>query len=144
MVSRPPTNDKRKSKFVSIEFSLAVPTLITQDLEATKAFYRDQLGFEINYDEDSGLFCSFRRGEAFVHFAVSELEPRSHREGWLDRAKPADVSFFVDDVQSLHSEFVGRGVSIHSEPTERPYGIIDMDVLDPHGYVLRFNEALKH
>tara|TARA_Y100001934_G_C11670109_1_gene458521 strand:+ start:94 stop:483 length:390 start_codon:yes stop_codon:yes gene_type:complete len=129
---------------MSIEFSLAVPTLVTKDLEATQVFYRDQLGFMVNYAEESGLFCSFRRGEAFAHFAVSDLEPRPNRGGWQEWVTPADVSFFVDNVRALYEEYVGRGVAIHSEPTERPYGIVDMDVLDVHDYVLRFNEALEH
>lgn len=125
-----------------IEFSLAVPTLITQDIDATKAFYTEQLGFEVNYEETTGLFFSVRRGEAFVHFAKSDLEVRSNREGWGDGPKPADISFFVDDVTALHEEYVERGVKISSPPTKQSYGIIDMGVVDVNGYVLRFNQAV--
>ena len=74
-----------------IEFSLAVPTLTTRDLEATATFFCDKLGFTINYGEASPSFCSFRRGGVFVHFARTELEPRSNREGW-NGVKPADMS----------------------------------------------------
>jgi catechol 2,3-dioxygenase-like lactoylglutathione lyase family enzyme len=103
---------------MAIEFSLAVPTLITHDLEKTAAFYMEKLGFEINYGKASGTFCSFRRDEAFVHYATSRLEPRPNRNGWLESVKPADASFFVNDVKALHEEFVSRDVDIHCPPRQ--------------------------
>ena len=125
---------------MAIEFRLAVPTLTTLDVPKTKAFYCDKLGFEVNYEESTGLFFSVRRGEAFVHFAGTELVPRPNREGW-DGTKPADISFFVDDVEALHAEYLERDVEIRSPPKKQSYGIIDMDVIDMNGYVLRFNQA---
>ena len=100
---------------MGIEFSLAVPTLTTQDLPVAKAFYCEKIGFEVNYMESTGLFFSVKRGTAFVHFAKTELAPRSNREGW-DGSNPADISFFVDDVEALHAEYFERGVDIHSPP----------------------------
>jgi hypothetical protein len=120
-----------------IEFSLAVPTLTTQNVPVTKAFYCERLGFVVN---GSRRVCSSVSGVAFVHFAKTELAPRSNREGW-DGAKPADISFFVDDVEALHGEYVARDVEIHSPPKKQSYGIIDMDVIDVNGYVLRFSQA---
>ena len=128
---------------MAIEFSLAVPTLVTQDLEATKTFYTKSLGFEVNYHDEASQFFSVQRGEAFVHFGYAEVGIRSNRLIWGDGAKPADISFFVDDVRALHQEYFEKDVEILSPPTERPYGIIEMDVVDTNGYVLRFNEAVK-
>lgn len=128
---------------MAIAFRSVVPTFTTQDLDSTTAFYCEKLGFEVNYSETSGLFRSFTRGETFVHFAQTDLAVRSNREGWCDRVKPADVSFFVDDVKSLYEAFTAKGVRIAVPPTERPYGIIDFDVVDVNGYVLRFNETVR-
>jgi len=128
---------------MAIEFSSVVPTFVTQDLASTTAFYCAKLGFEVNYSETSGLFSSFNRGETFVHFAQTDIPVRSNREGWGERVKPADVSFFVDDVRVLYEEYTGRGIEIAAPPTERPYGIIDFDVVDVNVYILRFNETMR-
>lgn len=127
---------------MAIEFSLAVPTLVSNDLETTKSFYTKSLGFTVNYEDGSGKFFSVQRGNAFVHFALSELSPRSNKTGWSE-SRPADVSFFVHDVRALHQEYFDLGVEILSPPMEHPYGIIDMDVMDPNGYVLRFNQEVE-
>lgn len=123
-----------------IEFSLTVPTLVTADIEATKRFYVDKLGFEVNYEETTGLFFSVRRGEAFVHFAKSDLPARSNRDGWQERVKPADVSFFIQGIDELFEEYKAKGVEITSPPKKQSYGITDMDVVDCNGYVLRYNQ----
>ena len=61
--------------------------------------------------------------------ASTVLEPRSNPDGWLEKGKPADISFLGDDVRAQREEFVSRDVDIDCLPPEQLYGTIGMDVV---------------
>ena len=46
--------------------------------------------------------------------------------------------FSFDDVDTLHAEFVKRGVRISLEPTDQTWGNREMYVEDPEGNKIRF------
>jgi uncharacterized glyoxalase superfamily protein PhnB len=48
------------------------------------------------------------------------------------------VNFFVEDVDALHAELVGRGVRIDVAPVDQTWGNREMYVKDPDGNCLRF------
>jgi uncharacterized glyoxalase superfamily protein PhnB len=49
-----------------------------------------------------------------------------------------DVYVYVDDVDALHEELVGRGADLVHGPVEQGYGLREIRVRDPDGYVLAF------
>ena len=62
----------------NISFGRLVPMLTTDDLDATIAFYRDTLGFELlaTYPEDNPNWCYLRRGGS--HLMFSSLDQLDH------------------------------------------------------------------
>jgi uncharacterized glyoxalase superfamily protein PhnB len=48
------------------------------------------------------------------------------------------VNLFVDDVDTLHAEFVAQGVLIDSGPVDQTWGSREMYVKDSDGNCLRF------
>jgi uncharacterized glyoxalase superfamily protein PhnB len=46
-----------------------------------------------------------------------------------------DVYVYVDDVDGLHAELVERGADIIVPPTTQGYGMYEIRVRDPFGYV---------
>jgi uncharacterized glyoxalase superfamily protein PhnB len=52
-----------------------------------------------------------------------------------------DLYIYVDDVEVLHAEFVERGADILSPPVDTEYGLREIRVRDPEGYVLAFGKV---
>ena len=69
-----------------------------------------------------------------LHLAASKLAKRPAGQGAL--------SIFVDDVDALYAELVGRGARIIVPAADRAYGMRDFSVLDPDGNVLVFGMSI--
>jgi uncharacterized glyoxalase superfamily protein PhnB len=70
---------------------------------------------------------------------ASTTRPRSRttrpcRPTWFD------LYVYVDDVEALHEELVERGADILNQPVDTEYGLREIRVRDPHGYVLAFGK----
>jgi catechol 2,3-dioxygenase-like lactoylglutathione lyase family enzyme len=114
--------------------------LIVDDVAAALDYYRDKLGFEGHAWETNPTHYGYAsRGGCYVHFC--------HIHG--GRPKPNHLTFppdmfdlyvYVDDVDGLHAELVGRGADIMYAPAEMEYGLREIRVRDPHGYVLAFGK----
>jgi uncharacterized glyoxalase superfamily protein PhnB len=53
-----------------------------------------------------------------------------------------DVYFWVDDVDTFHHEVAGRGADVIQTPTDQGYGLREIRVRDPFGYILAFGSPL--
>jgi hypothetical protein len=71
---------------------------------------------------------------------------RDHVEIFLaqgEQGQPGTwMSIFVDDVDELHQELVGRGAVITTAPTNEPWGMREMHVECPDGHVLRIGQGI--
>jgi uncharacterized glyoxalase superfamily protein PhnB len=85
----------------------------------------------------------FRDGVHLHLAAANGAEPRSNRAAWADDLRPADVNFFVSDVDALYAEFRKSGANVEGPPEDRSYGVRDFQVTDCNGYLLRFNQIVR-
>jgi uncharacterized glyoxalase superfamily protein PhnB len=46
----------------------------------------------------------------------------------------------VDDIEALHEEFLGRGANLLHGPVDQAYGLRELRVRDPDGYILAFGQ----
>jgi uncharacterized glyoxalase superfamily protein PhnB len=51
-----------------------------------------------------------------------------------------DAYFWPEDVDALHAELERRGATIIQPPTDQPYGLRELRVQDPDGYILAFGK----
>ncbi|MCZ2527334.1 VOC family protein [Streptomyces sp. HB2AG] len=122
------------------------------DPEASLAFYRDTLGFEVRNDVGTGTMrwitvgppgqpgTSVLLAPPAVDPGITDDERRTVTEmmakgtyGWiLLAAKDLDGTF--ERLQAGDTEIV-------QEPTEQPYGIRDCAVRDPAGNLVRIQEV---
>ena len=110
------------------ELSCPRPIFNVGNLQAGQAYYRDVLGFSVDWVHgDPPTFGSVSRGKATLFMC----------EG-CQGAPGAWMMVFADDVDELHEEFSGRGASIRMEPTNMPWGLRELHVADPDGNVIRF------
>ena len=103
------------------------PILYVTSLAASQRYYRDQLGFHIDWtDGDPPDFGAVSRGETHIFMCQG---CQGHPGGWLWVATP--------DVDALHAELVRRNASIKAAPENKPWGAREMQVTDLDGNVLR-------
>jgi catechol 2,3-dioxygenase-like lactoylglutathione lyase family enzyme len=112
-----------------IEFSvgpiLGWAVLGVQNVEATSDYYREVLGFPIDFMfGDPPVHAG---GSSNLHFA---------------RGKTV-LCFVVSDLDSLHDNYQSSGAKIIAKPyLNQDSGMREMDVEDCNGYVLRFSQLL--
>ena len=115
---------------------LAFSSLQVRDLEVSKEFYTQKLGFELSEmkNPDAVIF-KFNKGEA--SFAIRKpLENLDNKE----LGNGVSVWFAIDEkIEDLQVRFVENKVAILGAVMETPFGKA-LHVKDPDGYKLTFLE----
>ena len=109
--------------------------LYVDDVADALEYYRDRLGFDVHqYDKLPEHYGYASRDSCHLHFAyVTGTPPKPNGDLF-------DVYVYVDDVDALHEELVERGADVIQPPAEQPYGLREIRVRDPNGYVLAFGK----
>jgi uncharacterized glyoxalase superfamily protein PhnB len=114
------------------------PSFIVRNVAAAISFYRDMLGFEIEYQhpEHEPFFAILRRDSAMIFVKSVGVEPipnyKRHQHARLD----AYVS--VPDPDALAVEFASRGVNFSKPLQDTHNGLRGFELEDADGYVLFF------
>ena len=115
---------------------LTFASLQVNDLEASKNFYTEKLGFEIGETNPQACVFKYNRGEA--SFAIrTPLEPLEGRELGIGVALWFAVN---EDVDKLKEQFIANGITTAGPIIETPFGRA-FHVKDPDGYKLTFLET---
>ncbi len=111
-----------------VELSCARPILNVSDLQASLLYYRDELGFTIDWEDgDPADFASVSRAHATIFMCEGcQGTPGS----WM--------MIFARDVDGLYDEFKRTGAKIRMPPKDMPWGLREMHVTDLDGNVIRF------
>jgi catechol 2,3-dioxygenase-like lactoylglutathione lyase family enzyme len=113
------------------ELSCARPILGVRSLRASQAYYRDVLGFKVDWDYgDPPNFGSVSRGESVLF--LSQGDPGTGT--W--------TMIFARSVDALYDEMKQKGAIIKLPPTNMPWGLREMHVADPDENVMRFGSAI--
>ena len=123
-----------------------------EDPEASLAFYRDALGFEVRADVGKGEMRWITVGPAdeaatsIVLYppgadpGVTEDERRTIAE-MMAKGTYRHLILSTDDVDAAFEELQGSdAVEVVQEPTDQPYGVRDCAIRDPAGNLLRINQ----
>lgn len=109
--------------------------LAVADLESSREFYRNKLGFEEYLRTGSWSFL--RRGTLKLRVG--------HRPGIVPMSGCGDHSLIaqavVDDAIAMYEEFRARGVEA-TEPEDKPWGQREFRVLTPDGHRFLFSQHL--
>jgi predicted enzyme related to lactoylglutathione lyase len=108
----------------AVHFERAEPILRVENMQASLAFYVDQLGFT-NAPWGNSDFTSVSQGGAGIYLCQGG-QGRGGAWVWIG----------VEDVEKLHLEYQARGVTILLPPTNFPWAL-EMQIADPDGNVLR-------
>ena len=122
------------------------------DPEASLAFYRDTLGFEVRNDVEYGGMHWITVGPAGQPDTSIVLYPPAATPGLTDderrmvaemmaKGTYASINLATPDLDGAFERLQASDFAeVVQEPTEQPYGIRDCSVRDPAGNLIRIQE----
>jgi len=116
-----------------------VPQFLVDDLDRAVAYYRDRLGFTVDFTYDD-FYAGISRDGCAIHLkeAGKLAEERAHRK----REEHLDAYIDVTGIQDLYADLQRRGATVTRPLEERPWACLDFYVEDADGYILCFSERL--
>jgi uncharacterized glyoxalase superfamily protein PhnB len=121
------------------------------DPDASLAFYRDTLGFEVRGDVGHGGMRWITVGPADQPGTSIVLHPPTADPGitederriiveMMAKGTYAIILMATKDLDGTFERLQASGAEVVQEPTEQPYGIRDYAVRDPAGNLIRIQE----
>jgi uncharacterized glyoxalase superfamily protein PhnB len=121
------------------------------DPEASLAFYRDTLGFEVRLDVGYQGMRWITVGPPEQPDTAIVLSPPTALPGLTDderrtilelmaKGSYAGINLATPDLDELFAKLAASGAEIVEEPTDQPYGVRDGAVRDPAGNLVRIQQ----
>jgi catechol 2,3-dioxygenase-like lactoylglutathione lyase family enzyme len=121
------------------------------DPDASVAFYRDVLGFEVRSDVGGGRMRWITVGPADQPGTSIVLEPPATDPALTDDERRAIVEMMAKgsyarvilatpDLDATFEKVQASGADVVQEPTQQPWGVRDCAIRDPAGNLVRINQ----
>jgi catechol 2,3-dioxygenase-like lactoylglutathione lyase family enzyme len=134
-----------------MDITISASFLPHHDPEASLAFYRDTLGFEVRQDVGRGTMRWITVGPADQPGTSIVLDPPAANPGITDderrlitemmaKGTYAMLLLATKDLDGTFEKLQASDAEIVQEPTEQPYGVRDCAVRDPAGNLIRIQE----
>ena len=135
----------------AMDISIHASFLPHNDPDASLAFYRDTLGFEVRNDVGYGGMRWITVGPPNQPGTSIVLAPPAAYPGITDderrtitemmaKGTYAALLLATKDLEGTFERVQGRDVEIVQEPTDQPYGVRDCAVRDPAGNLIRIQQ----
>jgi uncharacterized glyoxalase superfamily protein PhnB len=121
------------------------------DPEASLAFYRDALGFEVRLDVGQGTMRWITVGPAGQPSTSIVLHPPAVDPGitaderrtiteMMAKGTYGIILLATHDLDGVFEQLQARKIEVVQEPTDQPYGIRDCAFRDPAGNLVRLQQ----
>jgi catechol 2,3-dioxygenase-like lactoylglutathione lyase family enzyme len=112
------------------ELPSAVPEIPVSDLDAATAYYRDKLGFNVDWVESDIALAGVSRDHCRIFLAGPRFRDK--------RINPGPVSIWLNlnskgEVDDLHRSWRATEALLLSEPESKPWGLHEFTAADPDG-----------
>ena len=136
---------------MNIDVTIHSTLLPHEDPEASLAFYRDTLGFEVRADVGSGKMRWITVGPPGQPGTSILLAPPATDPGIIDEERRtitemmakgtyASILLATKDLDGTFERVQAGDAEVVQEPTDQPYGIRDCAFRDPAGNLIRIQE----
>jgi catechol 2,3-dioxygenase-like lactoylglutathione lyase family enzyme len=136
---------------IAMNITIRASMLPHTDPEASLAFYRDALGFELRQDVGSGTMRWLTVGPPGQPETSVVLHPPAVDPGITDEERRTVAEMMAKgtygmillsskDLDATFERLQASGAEVVQEPTEQPYGVRDCAFRDPAGNLLRIDE----
>jgi catechol 2,3-dioxygenase-like lactoylglutathione lyase family enzyme len=134
-----------------MDISIHASSLPHTDPDASLAFYRDTLGFEVRSDVGSGVMRWITVGPAGQPDTAILLAPPAVDPGVTDEERRTIAEMMAKgtygwillatrDLDATFERLQAGDAEVVQEPTEQPYGVRDCAVRDAAGNLVRIQE----
>jgi catechol 2,3-dioxygenase-like lactoylglutathione lyase family enzyme len=135
-----------------MDITIHASVLPHTDPDASLAFYRDTLGFEVRADVGSGTMRWLTVGPAGQPDTSILLAPPAIDPGITDDERRTIgemmakgtygwILLATTDLDGTFERLRASDAEVVQEPTEQPYGVRDCAVRDPAGNLIRIQES---
>ena len=135
----------------AMDITIHASFLPHDDPDASLAFYRDTLGFEVRNDVGYGGMRWITVGPPDQPGTSIVLHPPAANPGVTDderrtiaemmaKGTYAIIILATTDLDVTFARLQASGAEVVEEPTEQPYGVRDCAIRDPAGNLIRINE----
>jgi catechol 2,3-dioxygenase-like lactoylglutathione lyase family enzyme len=136
---------------IAMDITIQASFLPHSDPEASLAFYRDTLGFEVRNDVGYGGMRWITVGPAnqpgtsivlappVAYPGITDDERRTIAE-MMAKGTYAVIILATTDVDGVFARLEASGAEVVQEPIDQPYGVRDCAFRDPAGNLLRIQE----
>jgi predicted enzyme related to lactoylglutathione lyase len=134
-----------------MDITINTSALPHDDPDASLAFYRDALGFEVRQDVGKGTMrwltvgpkgqpgTSIVLAPPGADPGVTEDEKRTITE-MMAKGTYGIILLSTGDLDGTFAQVQATGAEVVQEPTEQPWGVRDCAFRDPAGNMVRINE----
>jgi len=134
-----------------MDISIHYTFLPQDDPDASLAFYRDTLEFEVRNDVGQGKMRWITIGPPGQPGTSIVLAPPAPDPGVTDEERRtiaemmakgtyAIIALATPDLDGVFERLVAAGTEVVQEPTDQPWGVRDCAVRDPAGTLIRINQ----
>jgi uncharacterized glyoxalase superfamily protein PhnB len=124
---------------VATRITRIAPQFLVGDLDRAIAYYRDRLGFTLDFMYED-FYASVSRDGSAIHLKHG---PRLEGESaFRKQHEHLDAYIAVSGIRGLFDELQGRGATVIKPLEERPWSCLEFYVQDPDGYLLCFSEQI--
>ena len=131
-----------------MKFNALIPELSVSDIEKSKTFYLDVLGFKSEYERIESKFIFLSLGDAQIMLeqlnGYWQTDTMVHPFG-----RGINFQISVDDVEQLRENLINNGIALFQDVEEASYRegntfhkMKELLIQDPDGYLLRFSQSL--
>jgi catechol 2,3-dioxygenase-like lactoylglutathione lyase family enzyme len=135
----------------AMDITILASFLPHDDPEASLAFYRDTLGFEVRNDVEYGEMHWITVGPADQPGTSIVLYPPAATPGITDDERRtiaemmakgtfASLLLATADLDGIFDQLQAGDAEVVQEPTDQPYGVRDCAFRDPAGNLIRIQE----
>lgn len=117
-----------------MQFPPACPEIPVHDLTASLAYYRDRLGFTVDWSDEVLGLAGLSRGQARIFMADAGYRT------WLGNPGPVVLWLNLDsraEVDALHAQWLASGMRIAAPPEEKSYKLYEFIARDEDENVFR-------
>jgi uncharacterized glyoxalase superfamily protein PhnB len=108
--------------------------LAVKDLSVAASYFKDQLGFDLDFTAPGWEFLSFGDFKVMLGECSDEMTAEATgNHSWFAHA-------LVGNVDEVYAELVERGAKINSPLSNKPWGIREFTVITPDGHRIAFGQ----
>lgn len=118
-----------------MSFTRILPNICADDLAASRDFYVQLLGFEVNYDSDWYVQLRGPKPQA-LEFGIIKRTHDLVPKTFQTTPSGMYVTFVVPNVDAVYQKAIDMGVTVVQAPRNEFYGQRRFLVLDPAGCLI--------